>query len=84
MIWAGAKASHTVLLHHMGPGEVKSWSEVEKIEHIRRDNAQRHVSTNTAQGQKVSDKGQHAGKTFPYVYFNNNACLHKSSHEQDL
>ena len=65
----------------MEQGEVKSWSEVEKIDHNQRAHAQRHGSANNAQGQKLSDKGQNTGKTFPCVYFNKNACLHKSSNE---
>ena len=41
--WQAAKASHAVLLCRMEQGEVISWSETEKIDRIRRANAQRHV-----------------------------------------
>ena len=41
--WQAAKASHAVLLCHMEQGEVISWSETEKIDRIRRANAQQHV-----------------------------------------
>ena len=67
--WATAKASHVVLLCRIEQGEVKSWAEVEKIDCIRTAHAQRHVNTNTAQGQKHSEKGQSSGKTLPCVYF---------------
>ena len=41
--WQAAKASHAVLLCRMEQGEVISWSETDKIDRIRRANAQRHV-----------------------------------------
>ena len=41
--WQAAKASHAVLLCRMEQGEVISWSETDKIDCIRRANAQRHV-----------------------------------------
>ena len=37
-----AKASHAVLLCRMEQGEINSYSEVEKIDRVRRANAQRH------------------------------------------
>ena len=42
--WASAKASHAVLLCRMEQGEIKSWSETEKIERVRRAHVQRHSS----------------------------------------
>ena len=47
--WASAKASHAVLLCRMEQGEVVGWSDVEKIDCIRRAHAQRHVSQQAAQ-----------------------------------
>ena len=79
--WATAKASHAVLLCRMEQGEIKNWSEVDKIDRIRRAHAQRHVTTTNVQGHKLADKGQNGGKTLPCVYYNKNTCLHKSSHE---
>ena len=38
--WAAAKASHAVLLCRMEQGEVKDWTDVEKIDRIRRAHAQ--------------------------------------------
>ena len=63
--WATAKASHVVLLCRMEQGEVKSWSQVEKIDRICRAHAQRHVTVSNVQCQKSSDKGQNGGKTLP-------------------
>ena len=40
--WASAKASHAVLLCRMEQGEIKSWSETQKIDRVRRAYAQRH------------------------------------------
>ena len=37
--WALAKASHAVLLCHMEQGEIKNWSETEKIDRVRRAHA---------------------------------------------
>ena len=40
--WDVAKASHAVVLCRMEQGEVKDYSQTEKIDRIRRVNAQRH------------------------------------------
>ena len=40
--WDAAKASHAVLLCRMEQGEIKSYTEVEKIDRVRRASAQRH------------------------------------------
>ena len=79
--WSIFKASHAVLLCRMEQGEVKSLSEVEKIDRIRRAHAQRHVASSNVQSQKPSDKGQNGGKTLPCMFYNRNTCLHKNSHE---
>ena len=75
--WSMAKASHAILLCRMEQGEVKSWSEAEKKDCIRRAHVQRHVAGSYVQGQKLSDKCQNGGKTVPCVYYNKNTCLHK-------
>ena len=41
--WDAAKASHAVLLCRMEQGDVKNYMQVEKIDRIRRANAQRHM-----------------------------------------
>ena len=43
--WDAAMASHAVLLCRMEQGEVKSYLETDKLDRIRRANAQRHVSS---------------------------------------
>ena len=42
--WDAAWASHAVLLCRMEQGEVKNYTETEKLDRIRRANAQRHVA----------------------------------------
>ena len=42
--WYAAKASHAVLLCRMEQGEIENFQQVEKIDRVRRANAQRHVS----------------------------------------
>ena len=42
-LWQAGKASHAVLLCRMEQGEIASWAETEKINRIRRANAQRHT-----------------------------------------
>ena len=42
--WDATKASHAILLCRMEQGEINSYSEVEKIDRVRRANAQRHHS----------------------------------------
>ena len=54
--WNAAKASHAVLLCRMEQGEVKDYSQTEKIDKIRRANAQRHnVTTFSNQNPKKSN-----------------------------
>ena len=53
--WDAAKASHVVLLCRMEQGEVKDYSQTEKINRIRHANAQRHnVQTFGSHNQKKS------------------------------
>ena len=40
--WDAAKASHAVLLCRMEQGEIRNYTELEKIDRIRRAHAQRH------------------------------------------
>ena len=58
LLWQAAKISLAVLLCQMEQGEIGIWTETEKIDRIRRANAQRHVSgsfTNTGV-QKLTKK----------------------------
>ena len=59
--WASAKASHAVLLCRMEQGEIKSWSETEKIDRIRSAHAQRHTTA-----QSTAQKGQDKSSSSRY------------------
>ena len=45
--WDAARASHAVLLCRMEQGEVKNYCDTDKLDRIRRANAQRHVTTSS-------------------------------------
>ena len=83
--WQAAKASHGVLLCRMEQGEVTSWSETDKIDRIRRANAQRHVvPTQTNSGSQKFRKNQvpqKSIKSMPCVYYNDNSCNFNKNHE---
>ena len=72
--WASIKASHAVLLCRMEQGEVVGWSDVEKIDCIRRAHAQRHISQQSAQGKTHEKNGKQPTKFVACVYFNKNMC----------
>ena len=82
--WSAAKASHAVLLCRMEQGEVTGYDQIDRIDRIRRANAQKHVTQgpfnpNSAQfGKKTTLK---AGKTMPCQFFNQNSCSHTTTHE---
>ena len=91
--WQSAKASHAVLLCRMEQGEITNWSETEKIDRVRRANAQRHTSgyqssapyqrSKKYQGQtQVQGQTQaKVTKTMPCVYYNDGSCSHQKHHE---
>ena len=81
--WDMAKASHAVLLCQMEQGEIKDYSQVEKINRIRRANAQRHVSPVSTSYQHIGSKKQtiKATKSMPCQYYNQGSCAHLKSHE---
>ena len=77
--WDAAKASHAVLLCRMEQGEIKSYSEVEKIDRVRRANAQRHQFTSfSGQSKKF---GQKNSKSTPCQYYNQGTCHQSKTHE---
>ena len=82
--WQAAKASHAVLLCRMEQGEISDWGQVDKIDRIRRANAQKHVTvpSNTqftkSNASRLSNKAQ---KTMPCVYYNQGSCSQAKSHE---
>ena len=80
--WQAAKASHAVLLCCMEQGEVVGWSDTEKIDWIRRANAQRLVAptqgSTTSQKLRKNRSGQ---KSLACVYYNDNSCNFQKHHE---
>ena len=59
-----AKASHAVLLWSMEQGEIKHYGEVDKIDRVRRANAQRHLYP--SQGSNYAKKNaKNVNKSMP-------------------
>ena len=83
--WDAAKACHAVLLCRMEHGEVKSYCETDKLDRIRRANAQRHIqpatTANAYTGATQTFKGGKTGKTATCNYFNQGTCNAPRSHE---
>ena len=84
--WQAVKASHAVLLCRMEQGVIASWAETDKINRIRRANAQRHTSgpLPTNGDQKLKKQGQtyqKCAKSMPCIYFNDNSCTFTKHHE---
>ena len=84
--WQAAKASHAVLLCRMEQGEVAGWSDLEKIDRIRRANAQKHTQAGSAPPlfQTAKKRNYSVGKstkTMPCIYFNEGKCKFQKSHE---
>ena len=82
--WDAAKASHAVLLCRMEQGEVVSYQETDKIDRIRRANAQRHIPQSQYSVQSLNNARKNANKitkSMPCQYFNQGSCVHQKSHE---
>ena len=62
--WQAAKASHAVLLCRMEQGELTSWSQTEKIDRIRRANAQKHLPPSQAGYSNQKFKKNTTGQKF--------------------
>ena len=78
--WDAAKASHVVLLCRMEQGEIKDYSQTQKIDRIRRANAQRH-NVHTSGGQNHKKSSQKQMKSTTCNYFNAGTCSHNKIHE---
>ena len=74
------RASHTVLLCRMEQGEVKDYGETDKLDRIRRANAQTHV-TNSPNEAQNSQKKLKSTKVLTSSYFNQGTCVHQRSHD---
>ena len=77
--WSSAKASHAVLLCHMEQGEIKDFTETNKIDKVRRAHVQKHTSIS-------QDTGKHASKcnnnrSMLCQYYNSGTCPQQNSHE---
>ena len=77
--WSSAKASHAVLLCHMEQGEIKDYTETDKIDRVRHAHAQRHTSSS-------QDTSKHALKhnntrSIVCQYYNAGTCSQQNSHE---
>ena len=81
--WDAAKASHAVLLCRMEQGEIKNYAQVEKIDRVRRANAQRHISAVSATSQMTGSKKytSKSTKSMPCQYYNQGSCVHQKSHD---
>ena len=79
--WDAAKASHAVLLCRMEQDEITSYNEVEKIDRVRRANAQRHTypTSNTQNSKKIPPPK--FGKTMPCIFYNQGTCNQPRTHE---
>ena len=80
--WGVAKASHAVLLCRMEQGEIQDYSQTEKIDRIRRANAQKHVQPTgpkNTQNDKISFTK--ITKSMPCLYYNQNSCTHQKTHD---
>ena len=77
--WDAARASHAVLLCRMEQDEVKNYSETDKLDRIRRANAQRHVFSSTNDPQNSQKKTK--GKILNCSYYNQGTCVHQRSHD---
>ena len=78
--WGAARASHAVPLCRMEQGEVKGYGETDKLDRIRRADAQRHVTTSPNEA-KNSQKKFKSTKVLTCSYFNQGTCVHQRSHD---
>ena len=78
--WDAPRASHAVLLCRMEQGDVKNYTDVDKIDRIRRANAQRHIapSANLSNSKKNNQK---TSKAVPCTYYNQGTCSFVRTHD---
>ena len=80
--WGAAKASHAVLLCRMEQGEIQNYSQIDKIDRIRRANAQKHVQPATFKNvQNDKNSFTKITKSMPCLYYNQNSCTHQKTHD---
>ena len=82
--WTAAKASHAVLLCRMEQGEVSHYDKVDRIDRIRRANAQKHVISNPQSSSGPNNAKKNVirpSRTMPCQFFNQGMCSHSATHE---
>ena len=82
--WTAAKASHAVLLCCMEQGEVSNYDQVDRIDCIRRANAQKHVIGNPQSFPGPNNAKKNVirpSRTMPCQFFNQGMCSHNTIHE---
>ena len=82
--WTAAKASHAVLLCRMEQGEVSGYDQVDRIDRIRRANAQKHVIGNPKSSSGPNNAKKNVirpSRTMPCQFFNQGMCSHSATHE---
>ena len=83
-LWTAAKACHAVLLCRMEQGEVSGYDQVDRIDRIRRANAQKHGVGNTqllAGSNNAKKNTVRSSSTMPCQFFNQGTCSHTATHE---
>ena len=78
--WDSARASHAVLLCRMEQGEVKNYTDTDKIDRIRRANAQRHPAPPPA-STSFKNQNQKTSKSMPCTYYNQGSCSFSRTHD---
>ena len=68
-----ARASHAILLCRMEQGEVKNYTDTEKIDRIRRANAQCHLAPSPVT-KTFKKQNQKMNKSMPCTYYNQGTC----------
>ena len=78
--WDSARASHAVLLCRMEQGDVKNYTETDKIDRIRRANAQRHPAPSavSSSSKKLSQK---TNRYMPCTFYNQGTCSYSRTHD---
>ena len=82
--WTVAKASRAVLLCHLEQGDLSGYDQVDRIDRIRRANAQKHVVGNPQFLPRPNNAKKNAirpNRTMPCQFFNQGMCSHSATHE---
>ena len=72
--------ANAVLLCRMEHGDVKNYMQVEKVDRIRRANAQRYV-VGSGSNQNLKSQAPRTTRSTPCLYFNKSSCTHTKTHD---